>query len=117
MACFHAAMFPACLNTISSGASEHFQQICMEFGLAERMDFRIMPAQQHQPFLRSLLVLHIIYGNVDASYNDLIFVRENHVESKLRRLGFRNRFVDDSDSHIKIVSSISNLFDRSKKMP
>ena len=39
MACFHAAMFPACLKTISSGASKHFQQICMEFESAERLDF------------------------------------------------------------------------------
>ena len=70
MACFHAAMFPACLNTISSGASEHFQQICMEFGSAERLDFvflrppdtvspRILPAQQQQPFLSVAVLVQI----------------------------------------------------------
>jgi len=65
-------MFPAGLNTISSGASEHFQQISMEFGLAERMDFviltpldtvspRIMPAQQHQPFLSVAFLAQIAF--------------------------------------------------------
>ena len=72
MACFHAAMFPACLNTISSDASEHFQQIYMEFGPAERLDFvfltpldtvlpRILPAQQQQPFLSVAFLAQIAF--------------------------------------------------------